>query len=55
MTYSLAFTQSLFIVIFVAYKVAEGVYEFTPTQEISERLGIPASSTSVILRKLNRA
>lgn len=55
MSYSLAFTQALFVVLYIADKVAQGIHNFTPTQAISDDLGIPPSSASVILRKLNRA
>lgn len=54
MSYSLSFSQALFIALYIADKVATGIFDFTPTQKISEDLGFPSSSTSVILRKLNR-
>lgn len=55
MSYSLAFSQSLFVVFFVAGKISQGEYDFIPTQRISEILNIPPSTTGVILRRLNRA
>jgi Rrf2 family protein len=55
MSYSLAFSQSLFVVFFVAGKISQGEYDFIPTQKISEILNIPPSTTGVILRRLNRA
>ena len=55
MSYSLSFSQSLFVVLYIADKVTSGVYTFTPTQEISNNLGLSPSSTSLILRKLNRS
>ncbi|SRR5258708_25614599 len=55
MSYSLAFSQSLFIMLYVATKVGQGVYEFVPTQEISHDLNIPPSTAAMILRRLSRA
>jgi Rrf2 family protein len=55
MSYSLGFTQTLFLVLYVADKIDQGFYEFIPTQTISEDLNIPPSSAGSILRRLNRA
>ncbi len=55
MGYSSAFSQSLFVTLFVADKVAKGLYEFISTQQIAETLNIPPSTTGMILRQLNRA
>lgn len=55
MSYSLAFTQSLFMVLYVAGKVEQGLYDFIPTQQISQDLNIPPSTAGMILRRLNRA
>lgn len=55
MSYSLGFTQTLFLVLFVADKVEQGMFEFISTQQISESLNIPPSSAGSILRRLNRA
>jgi len=55
MSYSLAFSQSVFMMLFVASKVEQGLYDFTPTQKISQDLNIPPSTASMILRRLNRA
>lgn len=55
MSYSLGFTQTLFLVLYVADKIDQGFYEFIPTQQISEQLNIPPSSAGSILRRLNRA
>lgn len=54
MGYSSAFSQSLFVMLFVADKVAKGLFEFISTQQIAETLNIPASTTGMILRQLNR-
>lgn len=55
MSYSLSFTQTLFLVLYVADKMDQGIYEFIPTQQISEQLNIPPSSAGSILRRLNRS
>lgn len=55
MSYSLAFSQSIITVLFVADKVQQGMYDFVPTQEISDALNIPKPSAVKILQGLNRA
>jgi Rrf2 family protein len=55
MSYSLAFSQSLFVMLYVASKVQRGIYDFVPTQQISQDLNIPPSTAAMILRRLNRA
>ncbi len=55
MTYSLAFSQSLYIVLLIAAKVQQGQFDFVPTQRISEILDIPPSTVGVILRRLHHA
>ncbi len=55
MSYSLAFSQSIYIVVFVAAKIEKKKYEFISTQLIADRLNIPASTSSVILRRLKKA
>ena len=55
MSYSLAFTQTLFLVLYVADKIEQKMFEFISTQQISEDLNIPPSSAASILRRLNRA
>lgn len=55
MSYSLSFTQTLFLVLYVADKIQQGMFEFISTQQISESLNIPPSSAGSILRRLNRA
>ncbi|MEP7287766.1 MAG: Rrf2 family transcriptional regulator [Chloroflexota bacterium] len=54
MSYSLAFSQSLFLVLYVASKVEHGTYEFTPTLKISQDLNIPPSTAGMLLRRLIR-
>ena len=55
MSYSLSFTQTLFLVLYVADKIQQGMFEFISTQQISDDLNIPPSSAGSILRRLNRA
>jgi Rrf2 family protein len=55
MAYSLAFTQSLFIVLLIAAKVQQGQFDFVPTQKISEMLDIPPSTVAAILRRLHHS
>lgn len=55
MSYSLGFTQTIFLVLYVADKIDQGFYEFIPTQQISDQLNIPPSSAGSILRRLNRS
>ncbi len=55
MSYSLAFSQSLFIMVFVASKIEQKKFEFISTQQIAEKMNIPPSTSSVILRRLKKA
>lgn len=55
MSYSLGFSQAVAVVLFVADKVRQGIYDFVPTKTVSEQLGIPAPSAVKILQALNRA
>lgn len=55
MSYSLAFSQSIITVLFVADKVEQGFYDFVPTQELSDSLNIAKPSAVKILQNLNRA
>lgn len=55
MTYSLAFTQSLYMLLYVIDKIEQGFFDFTPTQQISDDLNIPASTARLILGRLSRA
>ncbi len=55
LSYSLSFSQSLIITLFVASKIEHGGFEFISTQQIADRLNIPASTSSVILRRLKKA
>lgn len=55
MTYSLAFTQSLYMLLYVTDKIEQGFFDFTPTQQISDDLNIPPSTARLILGRLSRA
>ena len=55
MTYSLGYTQSLFLVLYVADKIRQGMFEFIPTQQLSADLNIPPSSAASLLRRLSKA
>ena len=55
MSYSLSFSQSLYIVVFVASKIEQKKFEFISTQQIADKLNIPPSTSSVILRRLKKA
>jgi Rrf2 family protein len=55
MSYSLSFSQSLYIVLFVAAKIEQSTFEFISTQQIADTLNIPPSTSSVILRRLKKA
>jgi len=55
MSYSLGFSQAIAVVLFVADKVDQGMYDFVPTKALSEQLGIATPSAVKILQALNRA
>lgn len=55
MSYSLAFSQSILAVLYVADKVQQGIYDFVPTQELSDSLNIAKPSAVKILQNLNRS
>jgi Rrf2 family protein len=55
MSYSLSFSQALYILIYVGNKVELGLYDYIPTQKLSQELNIAPSTAGVILRQLNRA
>ncbi|MEO8392784.1 MAG: Rrf2 family transcriptional regulator [Chloroflexota bacterium] len=55
MSYSLAFSQSLFMLLYIGGKVELGGFDFVPTQQISHDVNVPPSTAGLILRQLNRA
>lgn len=55
MSYSLSFSQAIFVVLFVGDKVSQGFYDFVPTKELSASLNIPNPSAVKILGNLANA
>lgn len=53
MSYSLAFSQAIMTVLFVADKVEQGFYDFVPTKELSAALNIPRPTAVKILGNLS--
>ena len=53
MSYSLAFSQAIITVLYVADKVQQGSYDFVPTKQLSEDLNIAGPSAVKILQSLN--
>lgn len=54
MSYSLAFSQAILTVMFVADKVQQGMYDFVPTKELSDSLNIARPSAVKILQSLSK-
>lgn len=55
MSYSLSFTKSILVVIFIADKIKLGHFEFLSTSMISKYLNIPKPTLVKILQNLNIA
>jgi len=55
MSYSLAFSQAILTVLFVADKVEQGYYDFMPTKELSASLNIARPTAVKILGNLASA
>lgn len=55
MSYSLSFSQAIFVVLFVGDKVAQEYFDFVPTKELSTALNIPNPSAVKILGSLANA
>lgn len=55
MSYSLAFSQSIATVIYVADKVQQGMFDFVPTKQLSGSLNIARPTAVKILQHLMRA
>lgn len=55
MSYSLSFSQAIFIVLFVGDKVAQEYFDFVPTKELSTALNIPNPTAVKILGSLANA
>ncbi len=55
MSYSLSFTKSILVVIFIADKIRQKQFEFLSTADISKYLSIPKPTLVKILQNLNLA
>ena len=55
MSYSLAYTQAIVAVLYVADKVQQKMFDFVPTKQLSEDLNIPRPSAVKILQALHGA
>jgi Rrf2 family protein len=55
MSYSLGYSQAILVLVFVADKVRQELYDFVPTREIAEALAIPTPTTAKILHLLGLA
>src|SRR6185503_20356232 len=53
MSYSLAFSQAIITVLYVADKVQQDIYDFVPTKQLAEDLNIAGPSAVKILQSLN--
>jgi Rrf2 family protein len=52
MSYSLAYSQAILVLVFVADKMRQGLDDFVPTRAVAESLGIPATTTAKLLHAL---
>jgi Rrf2 family protein len=55
MSYSLSFTKSILVVIFISDKIRQQQFEFLSTADISKYLSIPKPTLVKILQNLNAA
>lgn len=55
MSYSLSFTKSILVVIFISDKIRQGQFEFLSTAMIAKTLSIPKPTLVKILQNLNHA
>jgi Rrf2 family protein len=55
MSYSLSFTKSILVVIFISEKIRQKQFEFLSTADISKYLSIPKPTLVKILQSLNQA
>ena len=55
MSYSLSFTKSILVVIFISDKIRQNQFEFLSTADISKYLSIPKPTLVKILQNLNVA
>lgn len=55
MSYSSNISQAILVMVYVADKIRQEIYEHVPTQAIAESLGIPRPTTAKLLSSLVRA
>lgn len=55
MSYSLAFSQAIIAVLYIADKVQQGSYDFVPTKQLAEDLNMAGPTAVKILQSLNGA
>lgn len=55
MSYSLSFSKSILVVVFISDKIQQGSYEFLSTKSIAEILSIPKPTLVKIMNSLTRA
>ncbi len=55
MSYSLSFSQAIIVVVYIADKVQQGMYDFVPAKQISKSLNLANPSLVKILQSLNKA
>ncbi len=55
MSYSLAFSQAIAIVAYIAIKNEHGIYDFVPSKELASNLNIAGPTAVKILQGLSRA
>jgi Rrf2 family protein len=55
MSYSLTYSQAVLVLVYVADKVRQGLFDFVPTRVIAASLGIPPPTTAKILHTLGLA
>jgi Rrf2 family protein len=55
MSYSLSFTKSILVIIFISDKIRQNQFEFLSTADISKYLSIPKPTLVKILQNLNTA
>ena len=53
MSYSLSFSNSLLLLVFVYDKTKLGIFEYVPTSEISDKLSIPRPTLAKIVKSLS--
>ena len=55
MSYSLGYSQAVLVLVFVADKLRQGLFDFVPTRAIAGSLGIPTPTVAKIMQSLVRA